>query len=158
MASCFNRISVQEPTCLAASVVNVSIASADNLGKRVSVQSAPSRRAYSDGDNSDIQSLVKEMHKSCSVTSRPDNFNVLRVGIKFPEKPLACVGFAALLEVSKGLGLHIDRLENFCMAVDDSMPPGNAYHNKLHVADVTQMMYCLTCENGEIFPDVLTVI
>jgi hypothetical protein len=59
------------------------------------------------------------------------------------------MGFAALVDVSKELGLSLERLEEFCSTVDASMPNENAYHNKLHVADVTQMMFRLTCEGGK---------
>jgi hypothetical protein len=96
-----------------------------------------------------LPEIVQKMTFSCSVNSSADTFNVLRVGNQFPNNPLACVGFASLFDVSKELGLKIDRLENFCAAVDASMPNENSYHNKLHVADVTQMMFRLTREGGE---------
>ena len=61
---------------------------------------------------------------------------------------LAAIGYVTLRDVAKELGLPLDVLASFCEAVDRNMPD-NDYHNKLHVADVVQLMFLQTSESGE---------
>ena len=64
------------------------------------------------------------------------------------EDTLAGIGYVVLRDAAKELGLPLDVLAKFCEAVDRNMPD-NDYHNKLHVADVIQLMFLQTSESGE---------
>ena len=80
--------------------------------------------------------------------AKPDRFNAMQLGQKFGY-PLATLGFSVLRDVANELGLPLTQLEAFCLAVDLYMPK-NDYHNRLHVADVVQLMHLQCSEGGEL--------
>ena len=75
-------------------------------------------------------------------------FNAMQLGQKFGY-PLATLGYSVLRDVANELGLPLTQLEAFCLAVDLYMPK-NDYHNRLHVADVVQLMHLQCSEGGEL--------
>lgn len=80
--------------------------------------------------------------------AKPDRFNAMQLGQKFGY-PLATLGYSVLRDVANELGLPLTQLEAFCLAVDLYMPK-NDYHNRLHVADVVQLMHLQCSEGGEL--------
>lgn len=72
-------------------------------------------------------------------------YDIKRLDEATGHRPMLFMSFWALsrLDCIKELGLDEQRLANFLMAVEATMPDTNPYHNKLHVAGVVQQMYVL---------------
>jgi hypothetical protein len=85
--------------------------------------------------------------------SKINRFNIFAAE-RISKHTLAAIGYLALLDTAISLSLPLHALELFCEAVDQNMPH-NDYHNKLHVADVVQMMLLQTLEDGKRMRDQL---
>ena len=70
-------------------------------------------------------------------------YDIRRLDTASGHRPLSCITYFALSRLGclQRLGLDDRKLRNFLTAVEVSMPDGNPYHNRVHVAGVVQQMF-----------------
>ena len=155
MSCCSEKLAVSPVDSLAVVKVNDKQKSAEpsvepvaaSVSRSSSAEPAPCTSDSATGDPAPtaeraaaaLQEEVSDLFGPCRLSAPADVFQAHSLQ-KFSH-PLGVLAFGILQEVAAELGLPLDKIERFALALEAQMPDDNHYHNKFHVADVAQLMF-----------------